>query len=54
MHAGKIYVSSGSWEEHFFFLTKNVYLMLRGSLYNENAKSENMSHIYSNILINLA
>ena len=54
MHAGKMYVSSGSWEEYFCFLTKNVYVMLRGGLYNKNAVSENMSHSYSNIVKNLA
>lgn len=39
-------------EGTFFFLTKNVYVMLRGGLYNENAVSENMSHSYSNMVKN--
>ena len=40
-------------KRNFFFLTENVYVMIRGDLYNENVVSENMSHNFSDIVKNL-
>ena len=45
-------MSSDSQEE-LFFLTENVYVMIRGDLYNENVVSVNMSHNFSDIVKNL-
>ena len=45
-------MSSDSQEE-LFFLTENVYVMIRGDLYNKNVVSENMSHNFSDIVKNL-